>query len=163
MSYWSSVCSVCHLSYTALPTKSEGNLLYAVFVFCVFCKEIIQSAGSLDRLIVIFFCYRFEWHYRWWGTSRNFINKSLSKRWYRIAVLLISTQYWRQWRYWYSIDPSGLQLRGPGFRPGRVDMFCSWVNTFLSHCLSTQEYKWIPTNCQGSLMTFREGGNLVMD
>ena len=82
--------AIYHTQLCQPKVKVIYCMQFSLSVLC-FCKEIIQSAGSLDRLIVIFFCYRFEWHYRWWGTSRNFINKSLSKRWYRIAVLLIPT------------------------------------------------------------------------
>ena len=42
--------------------------------------------------------------------------------------------------------------RGPGSSPGRVIVLCSWVTNFtLTVPLSTQEYKWVPANCQGNL------------
>ena len=42
--------------------------------------------------------------------------------------------------------------RGPGSSPGRVNVLCSWARHFtLTVPLSTQEYKWIPANCQGNL------------
>ena len=43
--------------------------------------------------------------------------------------------------------------RGPGSGPGRVIVLCSWARHFtLTVPLSTQEYKWVPANCQGNLM-----------
>ena len=43
--------------------------------------------------------------------------------------------------------------RGPGSSPGRVIVLCSWARNFtLTVPLSTQEYKWVPANCQGTLM-----------
>ena len=43
--------------------------------------------------------------------------------------------------------------RGPGSSPGRVIVLCSWARHFtLTVPLSTQEYKWVPVNCQGNLM-----------
>ena len=42
--------------------------------------------------------------------------------------------------------------RGPGLSPGRVIVLCSWARHFtLTVPLSTQEYKWVPANCQGNL------------
>ena len=42
--------------------------------------------------------------------------------------------------------------RGPGSSPGRVIVLCSWAGYFtLTVPLSTQEYKWVPANCQGNL------------
>ena len=42
--------------------------------------------------------------------------------------------------------------RGPGSNPGWVIVLCSWAKCFtLTVCLSTQEYKWVPANCQGNL------------
>ena len=42
--------------------------------------------------------------------------------------------------------------RGPGSSPGRVIVLCSWARHFtLTVPLSTQEYKWVPANCQGNL------------
>ena len=42
--------------------------------------------------------------------------------------------------------------RGPSLSPGRVIVLCSWVRHFtLTVPLSTQEYKWVPANCQGNL------------
>ena len=36
--------------------------------------------------------------------------------------------------------------------PGQVTVLCSWVRHFtLIVPLSTQEYKWVPANCQGNL------------
>ena len=44
-------------------------------------------------------------------------------------------------------------LRGPGLSPRRVIVLCSWAKHFtLTVPLSTQEYKWVPANCQGNLM-----------
>ena len=43
-------------------------------------------------------------------------------------------------------------LTGLGSRPGRVIVLCSWARHFtLTVPLSTQEYKWVPANCQGNL------------
>ena len=43
--------------------------------------------------------------------------------------------------------------RGPGSSPGRVIVLCFWAKHFtLTVPLSTQEYKWVPANCQGNLM-----------
>ena len=44
------------------------------------------------------------------------------------------------------------RLRGPSSSPGLVIVLCSWArqNT-LTVPLSTQEYKWVPANCQGNL------------
>ena len=44
-------------------------------------------------------------------------------------------------------------LRGLGSNPGRVIVLCSWARHFntLTVPLSTQEYKWVPVNCQGNL------------
>ena len=42
--------------------------------------------------------------------------------------------------------------KGPGSSPGRVIVLCSWTRHFtLTVLLSTQEYKWVPANCQGNL------------
>ena len=42
--------------------------------------------------------------------------------------------------------------RGSGSSPGRAIVMCSWARHFtLSVPLSTQEYKWVPANCQGNL------------
>ena len=42
--------------------------------------------------------------------------------------------------------------RGPGLRPGRVIVLCSWARHFtLTVPLSTQEDKWVPANYQGNL------------
>ena len=43
--------------------------------------------------------------------------------------------------------------RSPGSSPGRVIVLCFWAGHFtLAVPLSTQEYKWLPANCQGNLM-----------
>ena len=43
-------------------------------------------------------------------------------------------------------------LRGLGSSPGRVIELCSWASYFtLTVPLSTQEYEWVPANCQGNL------------
>ena len=50
--------------------------------------------------------------------------------------------------------------RGLGSRPGQVN--CSWARYLAPTVpLSTQEFRWVPANCQGSLMKCR--GNLAMD
>ena len=42
--------------------------------------------------------------------------------------------------------------RGLGSSAGRVIVLCSWARHFtLTVPLSTQEYKWLPANCQGKL------------
>ena len=42
--------------------------------------------------------------------------------------------------------------RGPGSSPGRAIVLCSWARHLtLTVPLSTQEYKWVPANCQGNL------------
>ena len=42
--------------------------------------------------------------------------------------------------------------RGPGSSPGWVIVLCSWARHFtLTVPVSTQEYKWVPVNCQGNL------------
>ena len=42
--------------------------------------------------------------------------------------------------------------KGPGSSPGQVIVLCSWAKHFtLTVPLSTQEYKWVPANCQGNL------------
>ena len=42
--------------------------------------------------------------------------------------------------------------RGPGSSPGRVIVLSSWARHFtLTVPLSTQEYKWVPANCQENL------------
>ena len=42
--------------------------------------------------------------------------------------------------------------RCPGLSPGQVIVLCSWARHFtLTVPLSTQEYKWVPVNCQGHL------------
>ena len=49
---------------------------------------------------------------------------------------------------------SGLDsgLRGPALSPAQVIVLCSWARHFtLTVSLSTQEYKWLPANCQGYL------------
>ena len=49
-----------------------------------------------------------------------------------------------------ALDSAG--LRGPGSSPGRVIVLCSWARRFtVTVPLSTQEYKWVPLNCQGNL------------
>ena len=51
-------------------------------------------------------------------------------------------------------------LRGVGLRPGWVNVLCFWEKHFpLTVSLSTQEYKWVPANFQGSLMNAGEGGS----
>ena len=46
--------------------------------------------------------------------------------------------------------------RGPGSSPGRVIVLCSWARYFtLTVPLSTQEYIWVPVNCQGNLTKCR--------
>ena len=48
-----------------------------------------------------------------------------------------------------ALDPGS---RGLGLSPGRVIVFCSWARHFtLTVPLPTQEYKWVPANCQGNL------------
>ena len=45
--------------------------------------------------------------------------------------------------------------KGPGSSPSRVIVLCSWARHFtLTVPLSTQEYKWVPENCQGNLTKF---------
>ena len=47
--------------------------------------------------------------------------------------------------------------RGPGSSPGRVIVLCSWTRHFtLTVPLYTQEYKWVPANCQGNLTKYWE-------
>ena len=47
--------------------------------------------------------------------------------------------------------------RGPGSSPGWVIVLCSWARHFNPTVpLSTQEYKWVPANCQGNLTKFWE-------
>ena len=42
--------------------------------------------------------------------------------------------------------------KGLGSSPGRVIVLCSWARHFtLTVPLSTQEYKWVPANCQVNL------------
>ena len=42
--------------------------------------------------------------------------------------------------------------KGLGSSPGQVIVLCSWAKHFtLTVPLSTQEYKWVPANCQGNL------------
>ena len=43
--------------------------------------------------------------------------------------------------------------RDPGLIPSQVIVLCSWVKHFTLPvpALSTQEYKWVPANCQGNL------------
>ena len=49
-----------------------------------------------------------------------------------------------------------------GFRPGLVIVLCSWSrHSPITVSLSTQEYKWVPVNCQGAW--WNAGGSLVMD
>ena len=49
--------------------------------------------------------------------------------------------------------------RGPGSSPGWVIVLCSWAKHFtLKVPLSTQEYKWVPANCQGNLTKCHPGG-----
>ena len=50
------------------------------------------------------------------------------------------------------IVPLDSGSRGPGSNPGQVIVLCSWARYFtIILPLSTQEYKWIPANCQGNL------------
>ena len=52
--------------------------------------------------------------------------------------------------------------RGPGSSPGRVIALCSWARHFiLTVPLSTQEYKWVPANCQRNLTKCWGGGGGV--
>ena len=47
--------------------------------------------------------------------------------------------------------------RGPVSSPGWVTVLCSWARYFtLTVPLSTQEYKWVPANCQGNLTKYWE-------
>ena len=44
------------------------------------------------------------------------------------------------------------RTRCPVLSPGRVIVLCSWERHLtLTVPLSTQEYKWVPANCQGNL------------
>ena len=63
--------------------------------------------------------------------------------------------------------------RGPGSSPSRVIVLCSWARHFtLTVPLSTQEYKWVPANCQGNLtkcwevtcdgLAFHPGGVVIL-
>ena len=55
-------------------------------------------------------------------------------------------------------------LRGPGLSPVRVFVLCSWARHFtLTVPLSTQEYKWVPANCQGNLPKCWGGGGVTCD
>ena len=65
------------------------------------------------------------------------------------------------------------RLRGLGLSPGRVIVLYSWARNFtLSVLLSTQENKWVPTNCQGNLtkcwevtcdgLVFSPGGEAIL-
>ena len=52
--------------------------------------------------------------------------------------------------------PGGGKKRDPGNEvgssPGWVIVLCSWARHYtLTVPLSTQEYKWVPVNCQGNL------------
>ena len=50
---------------------------------------------------------------------------------------------------------------GPGLSPDRVAVLCSWarhLHVTLTVPLSTQEYKWVLTNCQGNLTKCCGGG-----
>ena len=48
--------------------------------------------------------------------------------------------------------------RGLDLKPSRVIVLCSWAKHFtITRPLSTQEYKWLQVNCQGSLMKCRGG------
>ena len=50
------------------------------------------------------------------------------------------------------VSALGSGSRGPGSSPGGVVVLCSWARHFtLTVPLSTQEYKWVPGNCQGNL------------
>lgn len=43
--------------------------------------------------------------------------------------------------------------RGLGPIPGWVNVLCTWAEQFiLTMCICPKEYKWVLTNCQGSLM-----------
>ena len=55
-------------------------------------------------------------------------------------------------------------LRGPCSRPGWVKVLCSQTKclTFTAP-LSTQEYKWVPMNCQEKDCDEVVGDNLAMD
>ena len=59
-------------------------------------------------------------------------------------------------------------LRGPASNQGRVTVLCSWARHLtLTAPLSTQEYKWVPANCQGNLTNclffFGGGGGVTCD
>ena len=65
--------------------------------------------------------------------------------------------------YLYRRRPGGLVVntldsgsRGPDSSPGQVIVLCSWKRNFtLTVPLSTEEYKWVPANCQGNLTKCR--------
>ena len=45
--------------------------------------------------------------------------------------------------------------KGPSSSPGQVIVLCSWARRFtITVPLSTQEYKWVPANCQGNLTKY---------
>ena len=48
-------------------------------------------------------------------------------------------------------------LKGTGSSPGRVIVLFSWGrHVTLTVPLSSQEYKWVPANCQGNLTKYWE-------
>ena len=50
------------------------------------------------------------------------------------------------------VSASGSGSKALGKSPVRVIVLCSWARHFtLAVPLSTQEYKWVPTECQGNL------------
>ena len=62
----------------------------------------------------------------------------------REATALHSRNAGNGWR-------DGLRIEIKGSSPGRVIVLCSWARHFtLTVPLSTQEYKWVPGNCQGN-------------
>ena len=49
------------------------------------------------------------------------------------------------------VSAMGYGSKGSGSSPGRDIVLCSWARHFtLTVPLSTQEYKWVPVNCQGN-------------
>ena len=66
------------------------------------------------------------------------------------------TLYMHLWgrgrRFGLVVSSLDSRSRGLSLSPGRVIVLCSWARHFtLTVPLSTQEYKWVPANCQGKL------------
>ena len=75
-----------------------------------------------------------------------------------VALILKETWWPKGWHAILCLKKCSLES------PGRVNVLCSWANHFtLTVPLFTQEYKWVPVNCQEPDHMLGREGMLGMD